>query len=139
LSLLQNVIAIADPVSSGRAIYEKHCVACHQSSGAGIPGAFPPLVGSEWVTGSPEVLVRILLHGMQGPVTVAGAVYNGAMPGWRDMLQDPELAAVATYLRQWDGNAAPAVDPALVSGERASTNERTGPYNASELDPGGVP
>lgn len=135
----QNVLAIADPVASGRAVYEKHCVACHQASGLGIPGAFPPLIGSEWVTGSADVLVRILLNGMQGPVIVAGATYNGAMPGWRDVLQDPELAAVATYLRQWESNSAPAVDPALVSSERATTSDRTGPYTARDLAPGGAP
>jgi mono/diheme cytochrome c family protein len=135
----QNTLALTDPVASGEAVYAKHCVACHQSSGRGVPGAFPPVVGSEWVTGSPDVLVRILLHGMQGPVTVAGETYNGAMPGWRDVLRDAELAAVATYLRQWEENSAPGVTPELVAELRAATDDRGGPYTASELTDGGGP
>ncbi len=129
----QNTLAIDDPVAAGQAVFEKHCVACHQGNGLGIAGAFPPVIGSEWVTGEAEVLVRILLHGMQGPVMVAGAPYNGAMPAWRDVLQDPELAALATYLRQWDSNDASPVDAATVSALRAETAGRTAAYSADEL------
>ncbi len=129
----QNTLAIDDPLAAGEAVFEKHCVACHQSTGLGIPGAFPPVVGSEWVTGDAGVLIRILLHGMQGPVVVAGATYNGAMPAWRDVLKDGELAAVATYMRQWEGNDASAIDPAIVSSLRIETADRTTAYTAAEL------
>ena len=76
--------AATDPVAAGRQVFTKNCQACHQATGRGLPGAFPPLVGSEWAVGSPEVLARILLNGFQGPVTVAGGTYNGAMPAWRE-------------------------------------------------------
>jgi mono/diheme cytochrome c family protein len=125
--------AITDPIAAGRAVFEKHCAACHQANGQGITGAFPPVVPSEWVTGAPEPLVHILLHGLQGPITVAGVAYNGAMPAWADVLQDAEIAAVATYIRQWSPNAASAVDPELVARERAATSTRTAPYTAQEL------
>lgn len=130
----QTAQALADPVAAGEAVYAKHCASCHQGNGLGIPNAFPPLIGSAWVTGTPETLVRILLHGLQGPVTVAGANYNGAMPAWGGVLQDAEIAAVATYVRQWSPNAAAAVDVALVARERSAAPTRT-PWTAAELLP----
>ncbi len=131
----QKALAIADPIVAGQSVYQRHCVACHQSSGLGVAGAFPPVIGSEWVTGVPQTLVRILLHGLQGPVTVAGVSYNGAMPAWKEVLPDAEIAAVATYLRQWEANNAPAVAPDLVASERTATASRTTAYTASELTP----
>jgi mono/diheme cytochrome c family protein len=125
--------AASDPAAAGRAIFTKSCQACHQPNGRGLPGTFPPLVGSEWVTGDPETPTRILLHGLQGPVTVAGAAYNGAMPAWREQLSDPEIAAVLTYLRQWAPNAAPAVPATLVASLRAATTSRATPWTSDEL------
>ncbi len=127
----QNTKTIADPVAAGSALYARHCASCHQSSGKGVTGAFPPVVGSEWVTGAPETVVNILLHGLQGPVTVAGATYNGAMPAWKEVLQDAEIAAIATYIRQWAPNRATPVPVDLVATLRAS--DRTTPLTASEL------
>ncbi|HYD52988.1 MAG TPA: cytochrome c [Gemmatimonadaceae bacterium] len=129
----QAAAAVSDPVAAGRRVYDKNCVSCHQSSGKGVPGAFPPLVASEWVTGSPEVLTRILLHGLQGPVQVAGAPYNGLMPAWKDVLKDEEIAAVATYIRQWAPNAAAAVPVDQVKAERAAHAARSAAWTAEEL------
>lgn len=125
--------AAVDPVQAGRQIFLARCQACHQADGKGMPGAFPPLVGSELVTGPPETVVDILLHGLQGPVQVAGQTYNGLMPPWRDLLSDQEIAGVATYIRQWAPNAAPAVDSTLVAARRAATANRGQPWTAEEL------
>ena len=125
--------AAANPVQQGERLYQNNCQGCHQQSGRGVPGAFPPVVGSPWVTGSPETLVRILLHGLQGPVDVAGATYNGAMPPWKDVLKDEEIAAVATYLRQWKPNAAPAVAGTEVAAMRTALAGRTAAWTAAEL------
>ena len=125
--------AVSDPILAGKAVYEKNCQVCHQSTGQGVPGAFPPLVGSEWVTGSPQTLLRIVLYGLQGPVQVAGTTYTGAMPAWKDVLQDGEIAAVTTYIRQLESNEAPAVPPADVVAVRAATGTRTTPWTAAEL------
>jgi mono/diheme cytochrome c family protein len=130
----QTAASIADPVKAGEGIYLQNCQGCHQASGKGVAGAFPPVVGSEWVTGPQETLVRILLHGLQGPVTVAGVTYNGAMPAWKDVLKDEEIAAVLTYLRQWKPNAAPAIAPAQVASLRAAEGTtRTQAWTAAEL------
>jgi mono/diheme cytochrome c family protein len=129
----QAAAAAKDPLTAGRAVFNQYCQGCHQASGQGVPGAFPPVVGSEWVTGPAETVVRILLHGLQGPVQVAGATYNGAMPAWKDVLKDEEIAAVATYIRQWKPNAAPAVPPELVASLRAADASRAAAWTAAEL------
>lgn len=123
------------PPATGEELYRTRCVSCHQANGQGLPGQFPPLVDSEWVKGPPEVPVRILLHGLTGPVTVAGQTYAGVMPAWASQLSDAEIAAVVSYLREtWNG-AAP-VDEALVKAEREATADRTAPYTAAELQGG---
>ena len=137
--------AAANPVEQGERIYLHNCQGCHQQNGQGVPGAFPPLVGAEWVTGAPETLVRILLQGLTGPVQVAGATYNGAMPAWKDVLKDEEIAAVATYIRQLEANDAPAVPAAEVAALREAHADRTTAWTAEELraapdpTPGGAP
>ena len=129
----QAAAAVSNPIEAGKRVYEKNCTACHQGTGKGLAGAFPPLVGSEWVTGPPATVVRILLHGLQGPVQVAGGEYNGAMPAWKDVLKDEEIAAVATYIRQWAPNSAPAVDAAAVATLRTAHADRTTAWTPSEL------
>jgi mono/diheme cytochrome c family protein len=124
----------ADPIRAGQGVYTKTCQACHQANGMGLSGAFPPLRGSEWETGAPEQMVRIIMDGLQGPVTVAGKTFNGVMPAWRNQLSDADIAAVATYVRQWKPNNAPSVDAKLVVQVRAATAGRAGkPWTAGEL------
>lgn len=125
--------AAANPVQQGERLYQNNCQGCHQQNGRGVPGTFPPLVGSEWVTGRPETLARLLLLGLVGPVQVDGATYDGAMPGWKDLLEDEEIAAIATYLRQWAPNAAPGIDAAQVALLRTAHAARTTAWTAAEL------
>jgi mono/diheme cytochrome c family protein len=126
--------ATADPIRAGQGVYTKSCQACHQADGTGLTGAFPPLRGSEWETGAPEQMIRIIMDGLQGPVTVAGKTFSGVMPAWRDQLSNAEIAAVATYVRQWKPNNAPPVDTTLVVQVRAATAGHAGkPWTAGEL------
>ncbi|HEX7088882.1 MAG TPA: cytochrome c [Longimicrobiales bacterium] len=132
--------AVADPIAAGQSVYQRNCQSCHQQNGRGIPGAFPPLVGSEWVTGPPETPIRIVLGGLQGPIEVAGQTYDGVMPAW-GQLSDADIAAVISYIRQWEPNAAPAVSPEQVSAIRQQIAGRTTPWSAAELraQEGGAP
>ena len=115
------------PTVDGAALYAVKCAACHQATGAGIAGVFPPLAGSDWVLGSDEVLVQIPLHGIAGPLVVKGITYNGNMPAFGS-LGDEEIAAVLSYIRgQW-GNARPAVSVATVTAGRAASKARTTPW-----------
>jgi mono/diheme cytochrome c family protein len=117
----------------GKQIFSRTCAACHQASGEGIEGKYPPLAGSEWVTGDDAKLVRIVLLGLTGPVDVAGESYSGAMPGWGGVLKDPELAAVMSYVRGAWGNKAAPVTSAQVAAVRAATASRKTPWTMAEL------
>lgn len=110
----------------GKALFAAQCAACHQASGQGLPGVFPPLDGSEWVQGEPRVLANILLHGVTGEITVKGQTYQGAMPSFQQ-LGDAELAALATYIRSSWSNKAEPVEPGLFAQERQAST-RTTPF-----------
>lgn len=116
-------------VADGAQIFAAQCAACHQASGAGLPGVFPPLAGSEWVNGKDVVLAQILLHGISGDLTVKGAVYKGQMPSFQDKLNDAEIAAVLTHIRSNFGNASAKVDAALVKAQREAHKDRKTPWN----------
>ncbi|HWP93265.1 MAG TPA: cytochrome c, partial [Thermodesulfobacteriota bacterium] len=106
---------------------------CHQANGQGLPGAFPPLVGSEWVINDPETPIRIVLHGLQGPIEVKGTIYNNVMPEWGSKLSNEEIAAVLTYVRTSWGNNAGEITPNMVNEVRKGTADRTTPWTADEL------
>ncbi|MEM7599930.1 MAG: cytochrome c [Verrucomicrobiota bacterium] len=126
---------IEDWMSDGKKVYG-NCIACHQASGAGIPGQFPPLVGSEWVDGGTERLGAILLHGINGPMKVAGQSYNGLMPAW-NTLSDEKIAQVITYIRREFG-ALPEGEDGVVTTEmmanaRAKFQDQSGTYTEAGL------
>lgn len=110
------------------------CATCHQQNGEGVANAYPPLAGSEYVTGEPARLVAIILHGLQGPITVNGTQYNALMPGWGSQLSNEQIAAIATYERSSWGNSASAITAQQVGAVRAATDGRTTPWSAAELE-----
>ena len=123
----------------GAAVFQSRCVACHQASGQGLPGVFPPLAGSEWVTGPDATAARIVLRGVTGKLTVKGTAYQGAMPAFADQLGDAEIDAVLTHVRSQWGNAAPPVTAATVAAARADTAAMQAPYDGDAAlgKPGG--
>lgn len=130
-------VAAAPAAGSGEQLYQR-CVTCHQANGQGVPGAFPPLAGSEYATAANvAVPIRIVLHGMQGPITVKGQTFSGIMPqyGTGIAMTDAEVAAVLTYVRQSWGNSASAITAEQVAAERAATRSASGPVTAEELAP----
>ncbi len=122
-------------MAAGEQVFAR-CIACHQATGQGLPGAFPPLSGSEWVTGPVDKPIAIVLHGMQGPITVAGATYNSLMMayGTGAPMTDEEVANVLTYVRASFGNNASAVSVEDVARVRAATASRTTPWTVAELE-----
>jgi len=126
LADLRPKVAVAGQGTDGQQIYSANCVACHQATGKGLPGVFPPLDGSEWVNGDERVLANILLHGITGDITVAGQVYKGAMPAF-PQLGDAELAAVLSHVRSaWSNKSAPLKAELIEKERKAST--RTTPF-----------
>jgi mono/diheme cytochrome c family protein len=110
-------------LKGGAKIYTTHCANCHQKNGKGDGNLFPPLAGSEWVTGGKymekELAIRVLLNGLEGPVTVNGKPYNSVMPK-HDFLSDAEIASVLTYIRSNFGNNSSLVTASEVKKIRAS-------------------
>ena len=121
------VTAGAAPAVDGKQLFGAKCAACHQGSGLGVAGVFPPVAASEWVVGDEKILTNILLHGVNGEMIVKGNTYKGAMPAW-NTLSDDELAAVLTYIRSDWGNAAPPIKAETIKSQRELTKARTEPY-----------
>lgn len=124
----------------GATIYqrESHCATCHMTHGKGTPNVYPPLVGSPWVNGSEDRLIKMALHGVWGKMTVAGKTYDPArgvppMTAFRSLLKDDEMAAVLTFVRNTWGNEASVVSPEAVSRVREETKGRTTFYKPEEI------
>ncbi|RFC51303.1 MAG: Cytochrome c [Verrucomicrobia bacterium] len=132
-------VAKIDPMVLGKKNFELVCATCHQVTGLGVPGVYPPLAESEWVNGSEERLIRIVLHGLKGPVSVKGTVYSAAaMPVFGKVAasgynwSDDKIAAVLTYIRASFGNKAPAVTSEQVAAIHAKEADRK-EWSAEEL------
>ncbi|UGQ46898.1 c-type cytochrome [Massilia endophytica] len=93
--------------ADGKALFAANCAACHQASGRGIPGAFPPLAGSAFVQGPADEVAAVLLKG------------RGGMPDFSAVLNDEEIAGVLSYVRGSWGNKAEALDQARIAALRS--------------------
>ncbi len=128
-----------NPIDAGRDVYmAAGCVACHQPNGTGNPAnGCPPLAKSDWVLAEgPSRLIRIVLHGAQGPITVNGQPWNGNMTPFGGSLSDEQIAHVLTFVRQspeW-GNAASEVTPEMVKAVREKESSRAAQWTAGELE-----
>jgi mono/diheme cytochrome c family protein len=117
----------------GKRVFITICATCHQLNGEGVAEKYPPLAGSEWVADDEGKLVRVILHGVTGPIEVAGETMDGLMPPWGGTLKDAQIAAVATYVRSAWGNRAAPVNASSVTAIRAATKSRKTPWTAAEL------
>jgi mono/diheme cytochrome c family protein len=122
--------AVAGGAAGGA--YQTICQTCHQADGNGLPGAFPPLAGSEWVNGDPETPIRIALLGLVGEIEVKGQKFNAIMPPPVG-ITDEQIAEAVSHARTNFGNTAGAVDVELVKTVRASLAGRTQSWSAAEL------
>jgi mono/diheme cytochrome c family protein len=123
-----------DVRGKGQLVFERNCQQCHQATGMGVAGQFPPLAGSEWVLAEgPNRIIRNALNGFTGPVTVKGVQYNNNMFAFRDLLSDQDIAAVLTFIRSEWGNNAPPVKPEQVKKIREATADRSTQWSGAEL------
>ncbi|MEE2988274.1 MAG: cytochrome c [Verrucomicrobiota bacterium] len=123
----------------GAKVYRNQCAQCHQADGNGVLGVYPPLVASNWVTGHPQVVSRILINGLNGPIEVKGINYNGNMPAFGSSglaLSDKDIAGVITYIRQEWGNSASEVTEATIAEYRDLYAGRSVPWQAADLKEG---
>ncbi len=115
---------------------ESYCETCHQQDGRGLDATgYPPLAGSPWVTGDKERLIKLVMHGLYGPLEVNGKAYNGQVPmtAYGGLMTNEEMAAVLTYVRNAFGNQASMVKPEEVDAVRTATAGMEGMYRAGEL------
>jgi mono/diheme cytochrome c family protein len=128
--------ALATPLAAqdGGQLFTLYCSACHGADGKGATGGtFPPLAGSSWVAGDADRAIKIILHGLHGPVDVMDKTYNLEMPPQGAMLPDDQIAAILTYVRTSWGNQAGPVTTDSVKTIRAATNDRKVAWTAEEL------
>ena len=118
---------------NGASSFVANCSSCHGAEGSGIKGAFPPLNGSAVVQGDKETLTKILLHGLQGQVTVMGSQYNGTMPSFGGVLSDEEISATLTYVRSMPDNTSGGISAGEVNKIRNETSAHQQPWTPNEL------
>ncbi len=106
-----------EQIAAGAQVFARTCAACHQPTGQGIPNVFPPLAGSDFLLADKARSIRIVLGGLQGPVTVGDKTFNGVMPS-HSFLSDDEIANALTYVRNAWGNQGDAVSSDEVAAHR---------------------
>jgi mono/diheme cytochrome c family protein/glucose/arabinose dehydrogenase len=124
--------------NQGKIIYNKegYCKTCHQADGKGLTASgFPPLASTNWVKGSDERLIKLVLKGLMGPITVNGKKYTGQVPmtPFGGLLKDNEVAAVLTYVRNSFGNNGPAISAEKVKKVRMAIESKKDFYTTEQL------
>ncbi|MGB7393665.1 MAG: c-type cytochrome [Pricia sp.] len=126
-----------DTRTKGAKLYRQICAACHGYNGEGAEGLAPPLMNSEYVSGSPERLALIMLHGLTGPVHVNGKRYeiNQAMPGLSENpdLSDKDIADVITYVTNAFSRKPSWIKPERIDELRDKKPKDGGEYTEEEL------
>jgi len=125
-------VADEETLKRGAAVYARTCVACHQPTGKGLPPVFPPLAEAPIVNGDATLPIKFILHGLMGPVTVAGTTYNSMMPAVAGV-NDQEISDVLTYVRASFGNNSSPVTVEQVKAVRDANASRNTPWTTAEL------
>ncbi len=121
--------------NEGRKAYAT-CAGCHQGSGMGTPGVYPPLAGSEFVLEGTERMAQIILNGLSGPITVKGQGFAGDMPAQKALLNDEKIAQIMSYVRyEWGNGIEEIVTKEMVTEARNRHGDHAGAMKASELAP----
>lgn len=122
----------------GKEIYSREgfCITCHQPNGAGLSASgFPPLAQTQWVIGNEDRLIKLVLKGLQGPIEVKKVKFGGHVPmtPFEGLLNDEEVAAVLTYVRNTFGNKASAITAEQVKKIRDEVKDKKDFFTPSEL------
>lgn len=112
----------AESVKLGETVFKTNCMACHQENGQGIPNAFPPLAGSDYLNADKIRAIKTITGGRQGPITVNGQHFDGVMPAWT--LNDEDIANVMTFLYHSWGNSGQVVTPDEVKANRVKPDDK---------------
>lgn len=124
----QGTLSLEQQIKAGEALFAGTCSVCHQASGQGLEGVFPPLAGSDLLAKDPHRAVQIVLNGLTGSVTVNGKVFNSVMPPM-SQLNDDELANILTYVTHSWGNQGYVYSATEVAATRMGTARPAGAAN----------
>ncbi|HUF63300.1 MAG TPA: cytochrome c [Verrucomicrobiales bacterium] len=122
-------------MARGKEVYMRPglCATCHQPNGMGMLGAFPPLVNSPWMGGDPDRMIKAVAGGLMGNIEIAGQEYNNVMPPQGLLVNDEDLAAVLTYVRNSWGNSASVITPEMVKRVKEENRGKVGMWTVEEL------
>jgi mono/diheme cytochrome c family protein len=109
-------VTVFQNADKGKGVYAKTCIACHQATGVGVPGAFPPLAKSDYLNADVNRAIKQVIKGSNGTITVNGKKFTGAMPP--QALSDQQIADVLTYVYASWGNSKKVVTPVMVKAQR---------------------
>ena len=118
-------LTVEEQIAAGKALFAGTCSTCHMQNGEGMAGVFPPLAKSDYIAAEPKSVPRVILHGLEGAVTVNGTEYNSIMPPMAQ-LTDDEVANISTYVLNTWGNPGGKVTKA-----EAAEIRKAKPANAS--------
>ncbi len=105
----------AEQMKKGEAVFKKYCVTCHQTTGLGMPGVYPPLASSDYIkTKDKKVIIDNVVNGLKGEITVNGKKYNNVMVPLPKEYTDDDAANVITYVLNSWGNSGGVVTAAEV-------------------------
>lgn len=128
---------LQERMKAGEVVYKTACLACHQETGAGLPGAFPPLARSDYLIEDPKRAVQVVLTGLQGEIVVNNTQYNSVMPAM-PQLSDQEIADVLTFVLNAWGNKGESINPTEVAVARKKFLAGPRPAGAPTDHPGTV-
>src|SRR5436305_10633883 len=127
-------VAELSPRDRGKKIFAANCQTCHQATGLGVAGQYPPLAGSEFTNGGSRRMGMIVLKGLQGPVKVKGQQYGSAvMQPWDKTLADQKIADVMTYERSEWGNTASPVTAEQIAALRKELASHAESFNEQDI------
>ncbi|MDZ7683481.1 MAG: c-type cytochrome [Fodinibius sp.] len=120
-------------ILNGQRLFVTNCASCHGTKGQGIKDVYPSVVDTKWVSGSPSIPMRILLHGLEGQLQVNGTEYSGYMPSFSARLSIAEMSAIVNFMRaRSDSTLSPITqEQAIRIGQRYRS--RTTPWTPDEL------
>lgn len=129
---------LAASIERGKSVYMQTCFVCHQITGMGLPGAFPPLANTDYVSGDPRRMISMLLKGVNPPLKVNGVTYVAPMPAlptvYPILNDDKNVADVVNYVRNSFGNKdEKGVSPEFVKKVRDEFASRPTPWTEAEL------
>ena len=118
--------------ADGKVLFAQNCAVCHQADGSGVAKVFPPLKDSEWVRADPEVMVHILLKGVEGPLQVKGSPYQGQMPSFESRFSNQEVVAIVEYVRHQLNQSEGHLEEARVAELRTRLTAHPGAWNGEK-------